>query len=265
MNSNGCSRRRRSNSMRNICSSPAPHVAPLRGASVSRAIRGFLGDSSPTAIVVSALRAGDGARGNQSATSGNRFAGIRFSIFAVVSLAMLLPHASFSAEKKSRVKSSAPSFVASVNGHTISVEFVFGKFDPKKRAVTKRKTPNGAGGTYDRVLINGKPVVGTDNEDPRRVWPGKAVEVIEEICIMWDGKAVKVPANLFDHVVAPRKETAFANDHQPNLLFSPEPSGEAVIVGMIAGEGAGTDSVHWLFRKDGNHKVLGKMFFAIMP
>ena len=194
-----------------------------------------------------------------------RISDFGFRIFAVIAIAVLLPYASFGAEKKKRGEHSASSFVATVNGHTISVEFVFGKLDPKKRVVTKRNAKTDAGETYEQILLNGKPILGTDNDDPRKVWRDKAVEVIEEIRIVWDGVRIKVPPTLFDHIVAPHKDTGFANGQKPHVFFLPEPSGEALIVEMMVGDGGGLDMIHWLFRRDGEHKILNKMFFSLDP
>ena len=180
-------------------------------------------------------------------------------------VALLLPCVSSGAGKNAQNDQPAPFFAGTINGHAIRVEFVFGKFDPKKRVVTKRKASNGNSGTYDLVLVNGKPVLGTDNLEPRTVWPRKAVEVIEEIRLTWDGKVSKVPAALFDHIFAPQKKTGFARGERPDVTVSPEPSGEAMIVEMIVGEGAGTDRIHWLFRMNGSHQILNQSFFSIMP
>ena len=230
---------------------------PLRGTSASRAIRGFLEDSSPTAIVVAALRAGVLATANMLSRA--------VVSFAAIMVALLVPCVSSGAGKNTQSDQSAPSFAGTINGHTIQVEFVFGKFDPKKRAVTKRKGSNGAGETSEYFLINGKRAVGVDNQDPRRGSGHKAVEVIKEIRITWGGKPIKVPEALFDHVIAPDKETNFAKGQKPRVLFSPEPSGEALIVEMMAGEGSAVDWIYWLFRKDGHHEILGKMFFSLDP
>ena len=194
-----------------------------------------------------------------------RISDFGFRIFATIAIATLLPHASFGAEKKDRSAHSGPSFAATVNGHAISIEFNFGKFDPKKRVVTKRKAKTDAGEPYEQILLNGKPILGTDNADPRQVWRDKAAEVIEQIRITWDGVPVKVPSTLFDHVVAPHKDTSFANGQKPHVFFLADPSGEALIVEMMVGDGGGLDMIHWLFRRDGNHKILDRMFFSLDP
>ena len=194
-----------------------------------------------------------------------RISDFGFRIFAAIAVAMLLSHPSFGAEKKERNAHSGPSFAATVNGHTISIEFDFGILDSKKRVVTKRKAKTGAGEAYDQILLNGKPILGTDNSDPRQVWRDKAVEVIEGIRITWDGVLVKVAPNLFDHIVAPHKDTSFANGQKPHVLFLTDPSGEALIVEMMVGDGGGLDMIHWLFRSDGKHKILNRMFFSLDP
>ena len=180
---------------------------------------------------------------------------------------MLLLHTSFSAEKGSRSKSPAPSLVATINGHTIRVQFVFGRFDPKKRVVTKRIEKPDVGQTYEQILVNGKPVLGLDNDDPTRGTGDKdeprPFKTIEKILLHWDGKRVAVPSSLYDHIVMPGTDTSLRDGEQPDVMFVPDPAGEALVVTMRVGDGGGTNRIIWLLRKDGKHRILKDEFFEL--
>lgn len=184
-----------------------------------------------------------------------RISDFGFRIFVAIAIAALLPHSAFSSGKKERVAKSAPSFVATVNGHSISVTFVFGKFDPKQRVVTKRIQKNDAGETYEEVLVNGKPVCGLDNAAPS---PNLS-ETIEKIVLRWDGKLVPVPESLFDHVVSPHQGTEL-DGKNGGLVFVPDPRGIAIAILLDVGDGGGANRIAWMLRKDGKHRILNYRF-----
>lgn len=78
-----------------------------------------------------------------------------------------------------------PVFAAHVNGHSIEVYFTYGHFDPKKRKVEVRLSRHDSGKTFEEVLIQGKPVLGTDNRDPAKGHGvGDRYEVIEAITVI---------------------------------------------------------------------------------
>ena len=175
----------------------------------------------------------------------------RFQILAAIAIAALFPYSTFAAGKKEGAVEPAPSFVATVNGHSISVHFVYGKFDPKKRVVTRRPQKASTGGTYEHVLVNGRPVFGTDNNAPTDR------ETIEKIVLRWDGKLVPVPESLYDFVVAPHNGT---NLDEGGVVFVPDPRGTAIAILMDVGDGGGSDRIVWMLRKDGKHRRLDGTF-----
>lgn len=150
----------------------------------------------------------------------------------------------------------APVFNASVNGHTIAVIFEYGKLDPKIRKIEKREMTVPGEETRFQWLLQGKPILGTDNSDPMRFSEGTgAPEVISSISIVWDGKKQVVPQGLFDHIVHPHKDTHL-NDGSGGLVFALDPRGTELVIDMGVGDGGGASGITWSFKSDGACKII---------
>jgi hypothetical protein len=256
-------------------------VPPLRGSFFGMPDRGL----TPTATYISALRAlvsGTSCQNRSLAgvrlfsktalrNPASRISQIDFPDQAIIAtrrvrllntcrivaitllLALLLPSSAKEAPK--------PLFAATVNGQSISLNITAGKFNPRQRKVSKRKGPDGP-----IVLLNGKPIVGTDNSEPPLGLSKRANVVIERIDLVWNGKPVAVPTSLFDHILFPSLETTSNSiGGVPELIFSLDPLGDWLIVQMKVGEGAGAAVAYWMLRSDGKHTLLSADYFANLP
>lgn len=146
-----------------------------------------------------------------------------------------------------------------VNGHSVYIDIKLGKFDPKKRTILARQ---GKGGT--KYLVNGKPIVGTGNSEPVGISRRSDV-VIDHMSLRWDDRVVPVSTELFDHVFFPSLRTSFSRGNPPDLMFSVDPAGEAMIVRMKVGQGPQSHYVNWLLRRNGKHQLLDDSFFGLRP
>lgn len=160
-----------------------------------------------------------------------------------------------------KAPASKPVFSGTVNGHSIEIFIRYGTLDPKKRKVESREAKQGNGETYQQWMLQGKPVLGTNNSDPSiGSGEGKPFDTIDSITLLWDGKKREVPQELFDHIVLPHRSTSLKDGHA-GIYFRIDPSGEAIIVDMGVGDGGGSSGISWLFTKDGTYKILHSGIF----
>jgi len=146
-----------------------------------------------------------------------------------------------------------------VNGHTVYIDIKLGKFDPKKHPIATQQYPGGS-----RIVVSGKPIVGTTNSKLAQL-SRRSDAVIDRISLRWDDRVVPVSTELFDHVFFPSLRTSFSRGNPPDLMFSVDPAGEAMIVRMKAGQGPQSQYVNWLLRRNGKHQLIDDSFFGLRP